>query len=333
MCKIITIINNKPENTDKINDILSANVSALKVERQGYSVMRDNKSHYFLGPKDYDNMQENIKYKGEKVMCIHSRTSTGGSLDEKGLHLQRTGNWFWAHNGMVTGFSGVKDHSDSYYFFMSLISALKIDEMDKPISKDLIEKACQDLSFGGKGFLYNPKSKILQWFCNAQSYIYLLEDCIIITTYDLNLDVETYEYASILGFSWITKTTTEKIEVIHQETVDDIMLTFQNNQLIGRQNVTLRKYGNYNNTPQKHYNYWQEKAEQEALDAAAEAAEEEEERGAGIIRDYRGHKVTSKTFGMTKRERKAMRRLERKQKGQQSLVTNSGDYNPRKNLN
>lgn len=247
MCKILTIINTKESNNKILQDIVDANIDELKQERCGFSVFRDNHTTFHL-KEDYGNFAEIAKYNGEKVFCIHSRTSTGGDSNQNGLHLQKSNGWFWGHNGVVGGFAGVKDFSDSYYFFMSLLSKLPIDSPNNPIEKDLIEKSCQDLRFNGKGFLYNPKSQVLQWFCNSPSYITVLDGCLIITTYVLTLKKEEYEYASMLGFEWITSTTETTIPVLYSEKIDDCLLTFHNNIMIGRENVKLQDYGNYNNT-------------------------------------------------------------------------------------
>lgn len=250
MCKILTIINTKDSNNKILQDIITANVDDLKSERCGYSVLRHNKADYYLGDNDYKNFANNVKYNGEKVFAIHARTATGGDRDKKGLHLQKRAGWFWAHNGIVSGFSSVKDYSDSYYFFMSLISQARLDKVNNPFPKEIIEKACTDFGFNGKGLMYNPQSDVLQWFCNQASYVYLLDGCIIITTYELSLTIEEYTMASILGFEWITETKTTEIPIIHKEKIDDCLLTFYKSELIQRVDVKLRSYtytgGGYN---------------------------------------------------------------------------------------
>jgi len=249
MCKILTILNTKSSNNKILQDIIDANISGLKAERCGYSILRENKTDFYLGDKDYNNFDVHAKYNGENMFCIHSRTSTGGDRDQKGLHLQRFGNWFWAHNGVVSGLSNVKDYSDSFYFFRALLSNQKIDNPDEKLSKELIETYCKDLSFHGKGFLWNPKTRIFQWFCNSQSYVYLIDGCIIISTFLLILKKEEYTFSSILGYSWISEVKTTDIEVTFHENIDDVILTFWNNKLIQREKLDTTVRTNYRDTP------------------------------------------------------------------------------------
>lgn len=287
MCKILTILNTKQENKEIIQDIINANIMGLKTERCGYSVLRQDKTDFYLGQDDYDRFEDNVKYNNENVFCIHTRTSTGGDTDKKGLHLQKFGNWFWGHNGIVGGLN-VKDYSDSFYFFRALLATQKVDLPDAMLSKTVIEKTCKDLNFHGKGFLWNPKSKTLQWFCNSQSWIYLIDGAIIISTWEINLKKEEYSIASVLGYDWVYNVKTVPIEVLHQEHIDDTILTFDDNFLVQREKLDTTVSWS-NNTPACQYNNY---------------------------------------YGMTKKQRKLAKKIEKdleKDLGKESLIDENGE--------
>jgi len=247
MCKIITIINKNPANNEVIKQVIQGNSEALKMERNGYSVLRNGEASYHL-PSEYGAFAENVEYNGEEMFCIHTRTSTGGDSDTKGLHLKNVDGWFWAHNGTVSHFMGVKDYNDSHYFFNSLLQRLEGEEYDNPIGKEAIEKACKDFGFNGKGFLYNHDKKIFQWFCNSFSYIYLLEGTVIITTWDMSTKMYEYDIKNILGFEYYTNVREFTIPFLHTEKIDDTMLTMVDFELIGREKISTRGYtGGYYN--------------------------------------------------------------------------------------
>jgi len=296
MCKILTIINTKPENNEVIQKIINANAEGLKQEKSGFSVLRDDKPSYFMD-EGYQDFDKNVEYKGEKVFCVHTRTMTSGALDETGLHLQRTAGWFWAHNGVVSSFSRVKDHSDSFHFFSALLSKQPIDRLNQPLSADLIQKTCSDLSFYGKGFLYNPKTEIVQWFCNQRSYIYVLDGCLIITTFELILTVTEESYSQVLGYFWMTNRTTTTIPTLFNTFFDDTLMTFVNFKLVQQIAINTRQY--YQPPATKTYVNGKEiknnlsRKERRQL-AQIEKQMKEEQYGAGFIVDEYGDYLVRK---------------------------------------
>ncbi|MCX7698857.1 MAG: hypothetical protein N2114_05275 [Candidatus Goldbacteria bacterium] len=223
MCKIITIINKNNKNCKKINEILNINADALKSEQSGYSVLRNNEAFYFLNYKYFNN---NIRYLNEKVYILHTRTATAGSLDIDGLHLKNINGFFWAHNGFVSKFADVKDFNDSYYFFNNLIN-----KSAGLIDKKAIEKEINESEFSGRGVLYNPYSKELFLFATNSLWVYGLDDCLIFTSFELNLKSKKYFYKNILGLTFVKGIKEKEIKGIKKQKFEKIFIKFKNDKL------------------------------------------------------------------------------------------------------
>lgn len=238
MCKIITVLNKNKANTEKINKILRANNLALCAERSGYSVFRDNYTFDYIGDAAYKNAETNFTYKGEEVFIIHTRTRTSGSMDTEGLHLKKLDNrYVFAHNGIVSAFQNVERFNDSYYFFKRVIQ--------KAITVKNIVKAIEKYKFSGRAFLYDTDKKIMHYFCNSDSYIHALPDCLIITSYDLNLEYTRYKSFNVLGYTWYEKQDTEEIPVLRREKIDDMYMKFKDLYLVDSFNIGFRSRYHY----------------------------------------------------------------------------------------
>ena len=186
MCKIIAVLNTKPENNEAINNILIANQQALSTQRDGYSVYRKGVgTTYGLGMDAYAKaaLTDALTYKGEEFFITHFRLSTGGSKDEKGLHLQKIGDYVFAHNGIVHGFSHYQDYSDSYHFIKHLI------EIGAQDSAKMIAEQLEDSGFWGRMFLYNESTNELGVVADDKVWIYTMDGALIFSSYQLETNL------------------------------------------------------------------------------------------------------------------------------------------------
>jgi len=251
MCKVITIINKNKKNTKLINNLLVANLNNLKVERDGYSVLRDGVTSFHLGLCDY----QNIKYAGEETYILHTRTSTGGEAGIGGLHLQNVKGYRFAHNGMVSAYAGFKQKNDSYYFCADLVA-------HKKITKRVIEKEIKICGFNGKGFLYHKKTGDTYIFNNSAIHVYGLENCLIFSSYALETEIKDVEMVEVLGFVHIEESNYgEKIPFLFEETIDDQFIHFSKGVVLEHQNMEST-YGFWRNqqNQQNYKNYKNKKS-------------------------------------------------------------------------
>ena len=223
MCKIIAIINKNKTNTTTLNRLIENNLSGLSREGDGYSIYRHRwgaETKYFIGKNAYENLGENIKYTGESFYILHIRTATAGDKEMGGLHLQPINGFIFAHNGRVLKYDDVKDLNDSHYFIRALLK-----NHDQP-NKKQVEKAIRQDSFYGKGFLFDTKVGVLRVFVNSPANLYVLPDCLIFSTFTLDLNETIQTTREVLGYKWAEKTKTSAIEVLHHQTIDDCYLQF-----------------------------------------------------------------------------------------------------------
>lgn len=209
MCKIVLIVNKNKKNTNKINKILRANTEVLLQEKDGYAILRDGKVDYHYPTSTYDfrkklsyktnfpRFRKNITYKGEKVYCLHVRTATGGEKGINGLHLQNINGWYFAHNGWVRAYQGVRIKNDSYFFFRNLIK-----KYGDNIEQGVLEEEAERRGFYGRGVLIKDKKIII--FSTQDIFVYGLPDCLIFTSFKLNLIDEDRKkkHLKILGLDF-----------------------------------------------------------------------------------------------------------------------------------
>ena len=230
MCKIITILNKNKDNTEVLNKFISANIAPLCSERSGYSVFRDTDTFDFIGDNAYKNAHINMEYKGEQVFIIHTRTATAGAMDIEGLHLKKLDNrYIFAHNGTVSSFANVERYNDSYYFFKRVIKSA--------INPKNIVHAIQKYGFHGKGFLYDTDKRIMYYFCNMFSYIHALPDCLIITSWEANIEITQYKSHNILGYTWYETLGKERLPILKTEKIDDIYMKFKDLYLVEEESI------------------------------------------------------------------------------------------------
>lgn len=230
MCKVLYILNKNNPNTEagklansQLADLVKAQENEFKSERDGYSVYRNGRTFNYPTIEHYDRIGKNTEYRNEPVYCAHFRTSTGGSEDGDGLHLQKLyGRYVYAHNGTVWGFNQVKKKSDSHYFFSRLIQ--RWGEINYPNVNEAIDK----YSFHGKGFLYDEKEKTTYFFCNQPAWIYILNDAFVIASYEINRKFQQYTKHTVLNYDWYTAGDSRFLEGIqHSEKLDDVYMEFK----------------------------------------------------------------------------------------------------------
>lgn len=242
MCKVITILNKKPKDADNkkiINDFLSANADDLHSQADGYSVLRDKNPYYFPpSKKSYDpvNFRNNIEYTGGRVHIVHSRISTGGTIGYKGLHLQKIGRFFYAHNGWTN--LAPMDRSDSHWFFKDHLIPSKLEKKD-------FEDAIDIANFRGKGFLYDTKNDRIHIFCNQElTIVALTESCLAFVTYDPSYEVIDLSRRYILGYPFSETEISGRVIPVGVDIVDNTLLTIDGLELVGMQKLeVVRKVG------------------------------------------------------------------------------------------
>jgi len=240
MCKIFLVINKNPAVNKTVSDLVTANITNLSSEQDGYSVFRNDTSFFYDTDLAYKNIGSNLSYKNEELYIVHTRTSTGGSEGVAGLHLQTLfKDWIYCHNGIVDKFSGVAKHSDSYYFFKHYLKKYK-----GKVTPETINDHSQDTGFSGKGILYNKKTKDLYWFCNVAGQITILADCIILSNYDIETKKKEYQIKSVLGYQWYEEYKEVEISgIVHQSSIDNTYLHFKDGLLIDQAKFENKSYG------------------------------------------------------------------------------------------
>jgi len=224
MCKIITIINKNKHNTSTLNKLLRANAEDLSREKDGYAVYEFDKGkgerRVFVGTEAYNNISKNIEYNGGEIYMVHFRTKTSGESGEEGLHLDKIQDrYVYAHNGTASKFSGKKTKSDSHHFFEELLS--------KELNIKNINSTINESNFWGRAFLFDEKENRLHIFCNSFVQIYALKDCLVFSSYALEMKPKDGEIKIILGLPLTTKESKE-IQIIGESEMVDEYITFLN---------------------------------------------------------------------------------------------------------
>lgn len=222
MCKIIGVINKDKKNNKIINDLLEINAGKLAAEPDGYAVLREDRTFYFL---DYQNLISNIKYKNETLYLLHLRLATAGAIGYDGLHLKNINGWYYAHNGTVTKYSKVNDNNDSFYFFKNLIL-----KNNKEITKESVEKEIEKTGFNGRGVLFHPRKKELILFSTNELYVYGLSNCLIFSSFKLETKKTINHYKNVLGLYFIDRVEKKEIQ-IKKQVLNSVFFRFVNYKL------------------------------------------------------------------------------------------------------
>lgn len=232
MCKMIAVLTTTKDQAEHelINQLIQANHEDLATQKSGYSVYDGKRTYNYIGDTAYQmqNIYKNVRYTPSSVWMTHFRISTGGSNGVDGLHLQNINGYIFAHNGTISGMKNIQKKSDSWYFFRRLI------ETNKTINNNTIQEACTKYGFSGKGFLYNPKTRIFYFFNNQEAYITVLPNTLILSSYKLKTELKTYVEHTILGYTWRTDTGTKQLPIIVQHEIDNTYMMFKDNILIER---------------------------------------------------------------------------------------------------
>jgi hypothetical protein len=217
----------------------------MATQDDGFSVLRNTKTSFYLGDEAYYYMPTHTEYKGETIFGIHSRFKTSGSESVSGLHFNKLdNNWIYAHNGTVSKYTGVKMFNDSYYFFKHLL------RKNTTLDQWAIEAEVKQAGFSGKGILYNTKSKEIFYFCNQPSQITILDGALIFSSWKIELERTIATYKRVMGYSWKVGEQKTVIPTIHTEELDDIFIHIKNNKVIEQTELAVSAWG-YQNTPYK----------------------------------------------------------------------------------
>lgn len=114
MCKLVTVVKENNDNVKKIENILRAQESKLMGEKDGISAITvdgDGKVRRRRSLKDYRGIIDwaCAHIDKSKLISIHTRTATTGSVTKNNTHFYEDGGYFLAHNGFVS------EYATSYY--------------------------------------------------------------------------------------------------------------------------------------------------------------------------------------------------------------------------
>lgn len=258
------VVRHKKSAEPLIKEIIKANIGELSQEQDGYAVFRDGETDNFVGDEAYRYLDTNALYRGEKLYIVHTRTKTAGATGIDGLHLQPlSGNFYYAHNGMVRKYQNVLRHSDSYYFFKHLIRKYKGE-----ISYDIVREHVTETGFSGKGILYDKSRDMVYLFVNQQSYMTVLDGALTFTSYEPVLKKTIYDTRKMLGFAYYSNKRTEDFRgIVATVTLDDCFMRFERGKVVEQRKME-GTYAGY-------YGTWYTK------DSLFEEGEDEEDRGFG----------------------------------------------------
>ncbi len=107
MCNLLIGFNNTPNN-EEFSTVIQAQFATMRTQRNGAAgvvVTFDKKVHIFREFTDYDAVYENVAMllPQAKMVSVHTRISTGGTLGMTNVHYFRDGDYIMAHNGMISG--------------------------------------------------------------------------------------------------------------------------------------------------------------------------------------------------------------------------------------
>ena len=101
MCYNAVVINRKPKTLDR--DIRKEIIGYMQTNKDGYGVLRDDEIIRIL------DREEAVKFINKKVKCrvlhVHFRQATSGSITVDNVHLWRHNNFYFSHNGTVMKYS------------------------------------------------------------------------------------------------------------------------------------------------------------------------------------------------------------------------------------
>jgi len=196
MCVILTIYQ-KRKNSQIQKDILELYDNVKKSNPDGVGVIAFNKKedniHYY---RDMDKSSESFGeiLKKYQTIMIHFRLATSGSRNVDNVHFWQNKNWYFAHNGIVSGLVDKEQlESDSLLFFEHLIkNNFLLDNGNIKIKA--ISKASNNFNLWGRFILLNDKQKKATYF--GDWYVYKINQTLIIASTKLELGTTD----SILGF-------------------------------------------------------------------------------------------------------------------------------------
>lgn len=253
MCKLVTVIKKNNENDDLIIKAIQAQEKVIKKEPHGIAALAINQKSNKIEVKkemdDYDKVLDwaYSKIKSSKIVSIHSRQATSGTINKDNLHFFKADEYYLAHNGVVTKCSDKWSpmgsykggyYAESYYRGGSLFLSSKkgkekevgknkmcdsykfLTKIKKPIEEDDILNEMEKQDFYGVGVIVDSKRKRLYSFATRAIPMHTnLKDYTIAYSFEPINKVE--EYKNFMGFS-IKGGKEETIHFNREKTVEGI---------------------------------------------------------------------------------------------------------------
>lgn len=167
----------KTGDNDKELNQSALDVFAKKMDRNsdGFSFIsknKDNKKFKICKTLDENKFKEAYdKAINDDISLVHFRIATAGIVSEENTHFWKNGEYYFSHNGGITGGGDLKSEmADSRVFFNQLYDLIK-DE-DKPEHVAELLKAHVDVqSLWGRGFLIDTKKDLIYMFGDLECYL------------------------------------------------------------------------------------------------------------------------------------------------------------------
>lgn len=116
MCKILIAVKSNDSQNVKFERIIKAQERSLSNQPHGISALivdRENNISVKRELVNYGNvfMWVYRNLRSAKIVAIHTRQSTGGTIDENNIHFFNVGNYYFAHNGIVGKYSRLANYA------------------------------------------------------------------------------------------------------------------------------------------------------------------------------------------------------------------------------
>jgi len=215
MCVILSI--HQKEKNPKIQLALINKIISLKAyNNNGIGILAfniNNDKWFYKREMKLDIPELQKVFWNYDVLNIHLRLATSGKETRENIHFWKKGNWFLAHNGTLSGYTGSfysesKDKCDSYLFFKELVALNYITDNGK-VKYNKIKKLAEAKSFWGRFVLVNLEKKKIWYFGDFKASL-LSNKVMVISTTDMDLT----DFSSFYGLIFQTE---KKISVATTE--------------------------------------------------------------------------------------------------------------------
>lgn len=226
MCVILSIIKIK-EDDEKLNNSITNTIELLKESNgDGVGVIAlENKKKWFY-QRGLEIKKQKIQeiINNFKIINIHLRFSTSGLIADKNVHFWQIGEWFFAHNGTISG----KEYNsnkkcDSFNLFKKLIR-MNCFGKNGTIKTKKINDIVSDSSFWGRFIIANPKRNKIYYFGDFHLYV-LDRKMMIIASKEINFKKNTLNF---LGIEFDNK---QQIDILEKKIDGIFSFDLRNNKM------------------------------------------------------------------------------------------------------